>query len=112
MRAKASGTSGSEAPSGGPVCVVWRAETKPGQDDVFESLLRDLACAVRGEEAGCTSYLVTRALGSRRHFAVHARFLDWTAFTGHADTPHFSRVAPRLSALMASPVGVEIFFEV
>jgi quinol monooxygenase YgiN len=51
-------------------------------------------------------------MGSRRHFVVHARFVDWRAFQRHAETPHFNRMLPRLTALLAAPVSMEIFLEV
>jgi quinol monooxygenase YgiN len=94
------------------VCAIVRAETRPGADEEFEALLRDLAHRVCAEEKGCVSYVVTRPLGSREHFAVHARFSDWTAFKDHAETEHLKRVMPRMTALLASPVSMEIFFEV
>ena len=74
--------------------------------------MSDLARHVRAEEAGCDSYTVTRAMGSQAHFAVHARFLDWSAFEEHAETPHLNRLMPRLNALLASPISMEIFLEV
>jgi quinol monooxygenase YgiN len=55
---------------------------------------------------------VTRAIGSPHHFAVHARFADWSAFKGHAETPHLERALPRLNALLASPIAMEIYFEI
>ncbi len=94
------------------VCAVVRAETLPGRDEEFAALIGDLAQIVRNEEGGCESYVVTRAMGSRDHFAVHARFLDWEAFEGHAETPHLSRLMPRLTALLAAPVSMEIFLEI
>lgn len=100
------------APKARGVCAIMRAETKTGQDDAFESIIGDLAHMVRNDEPGCDSYVVTRALGSRAHFAVHARFSDWSAFEGHADTEHMQRLMPRLSALLAAPISMEIFFEV
>jgi len=94
------------------VCAVVRAETHEGHDEEVEALLKDLAYRVRAEEQGCFSYVVTRSMGSRRHFAVHARFADMDAFNSHADTEHLKRALPRLNALLASPISMEIFFTV
>jgi len=93
------------------VCAVLRAEAREGVDKQFQSLLSDLAHRVRAEEIGCESYVVTRALGSSEHFVIHARFSDWASFEGHPDTPHFQRLMPRLNALLASPVAMEIYLE-
>lgn len=99
-------------PHGGAVCAVLRAETRDGADAEFAALLSDLAHRVRVEEDGCTYYAVTRAIGSSQHFAVHARFADWNAFKDHAETPHLQRALPRLNALLATPIAMEIYLEV
>ena len=58
----------------GGVCALLRAHTRPGADDEVEALLRDLSQQVRAGEPGCEAYVVTRVLGSRSHFAIHAQF--------------------------------------
>lgn len=95
----------------GPVCVIARAEVRSGAGGQLAALLSDLAHSVRSEEAGCTSYAVTRPIGSSSHFAVHARFTDWRAFESHAETVHMKSALPRISALLAAPVALEIFLE-
>jgi quinol monooxygenase YgiN len=96
----------------GAVCILMRAETNPGEDEEFAALMSDLAHTVRAEETGCRSYVVTRELGSRDGFAIHARFQDWKSFKRHAETPHLNRILPRLSACLAAPWSMEIFMEV
>jgi quinol monooxygenase YgiN len=100
------------APPQGAVCAVVRAETRNGADTEFAALLSDLAHQVRAEEDGCKSYVVTRAMGSPEHFAVHAHFADWRAFEEHAETAHLKRLLPRINALLAAPIAMEIFLEV
>lgn len=99
-------------PPQGAVCAIVRVETLSGRSAEFASLLSDLAYRVRNEEDGCTSYLVTRAMGSPDVFAVHARFEDWAAFKGHAETTHLKRALPRINALLASPIAMELYLEV
>ena len=99
-------------PPPGPVCAVVRAETREGAGAEIAAILSDLAHRVLSEEEGCTSYYVTRAIGSRDHFALHARFSDWNAFEGHAETPHLKRAMARLNTLLASPIAMEIYLEV
>jgi quinol monooxygenase YgiN len=82
-----------------------------GADEEFAALMSDMAHHVRSDEPGCDSYIVTRAMGSSAHFAVHARFSDWAAFEAHADSAHITRLGPRLKALLASPIAMEIFLE-
>ncbi len=99
------------APEGAGVCLIVRAEVRTGAEDEFAGVMSTLAERVRAEETGCTSYVVTRMLGSREHFAVHARFASWEAFAAHAETPHLARVLPRLTSLLAAPISMEIFLE-
>ena len=93
------------------VCALMRAQAKPGRADQFEALLGDFAFQVRAEERGCVSYVITRLLGSESHFAVHARFAGWHSFQRHALTAHMKRALPRLTALLATPISLEIFLE-
>jgi quinol monooxygenase YgiN len=99
------------APRTRAVCAIMRIETREGYDEELEGLLNDLAHMVRADEPGCESYIVTRAMGSRSHFAIHTRFADWLAFEHHAETAHLTRLMPRLTALMAAPMAMEIFLE-
>ncbi len=94
------------------VCVVLRAETHPGRDGEFLALAMEFASKVRANEPGCLSYAITRVLGAREHFAVHARFKGWEPFEEHADTPHLNAAMPRLMGLLAGAVSMEIFLEV
>lgn len=88
-----------------------RAEARAGADEDVAALLAELAERVSADEPGCASYVVTRMLGSSEHFAVHARFVSWDAFNAHAETPHLSGVLPRLTALLATPISMELFLE-
>jgi quinol monooxygenase YgiN len=94
------------------LCVVIRAEVVGGLDEEFARRLKDLCETVRGSESGCLAYSATRVMGSRTHFAVHARFTGWIALHRHTLTPHMKEALPLLTALMASPVSLEIFMEV
>jgi quinol monooxygenase YgiN len=96
----------------GAVCAIVRAQSRDGLGVEFAALLSDLAYSVRDDEDGCTSYVVTRMMGSPEHFAIHARFRDWRAFEQHAETPHLTRLMPRISAMLAAPFSMEIFLEV
>jgi quinol monooxygenase YgiN len=93
------------------ICAVMCAQVKPGFSDQFEALLNDFVYTVNAEERGCTSYVATRQLGADNHFAVHARFVGWHSFQRHALTAHMKRALPRLNALLATPVSLEIFVE-
>ncbi len=93
------------------VCVVVRAEARIGADKDLAALLADLAARVHADEPDCTSYVVTRMMGSSEAFAVHARFASWEAFEAHAETPHLTRALPLMTALLATPISMELFLE-
>lgn len=93
------------------VSAVLRLEACAGADEELETLLRDLAAAVHADEPDCLSYAPSRQIGSRAHFAVHVRFASMEAFNAHAETAHMDRLLPRIMALLAAPVAMEIFLE-
>lgn len=93
------------------LCVIVRGEAVEGLDEEVVRLLAELSDNVRRNESGCLSYVATRVIGSKTHFAIHARFTGWIAFHRHAQTPHMRKAMPLLTALMASPVTLEIFLE-
>ncbi len=92
--------------------MVMRAEALAGLDEDLETVLQDLSARVVAAEPECVSYVVTRMMGSRAHFAVHARFATWRAFERHADTEHLAHAMPRLTALLATPISMEVFMEI
>ncbi|MGE0743504.1 MAG: putative quinol monooxygenase [Hyphomonadaceae bacterium] len=108
----ASTTSKQPSASQRAICLIVRAEARAGADEDVEALLRDHAHRVLAEEPGCETYVVTRLIGSREHFAAHARFIDWPAFARHGETTHLQRIMPKLTALLATPISMEIFYEV
>lgn len=97
--------------AGASVCVIVRTETLPGAEQDFARVISDLQRKVRSDEPDCLSYVVTRMMGSESHFAIHARFCNWRAFSRHAETAHVTDALPRLMALLAQPVSMEIFLE-
>lgn len=92
--------------------MIARAVTRPGCDEQVAALLREIAERVDEHEPECWSYVVTRQIGSREHFAVHARFSSFAAFTAHAETPHLTDALPRLTPLLTTPISMEIFLEI
>lgn len=93
------------------VFVIVRAETLPGAEAEFERVTAEFSARVRREEPGCISYVVTREMGSRTRFAIHARFSMWRAFRQDPETKHFNETLPHVTALLARPLSMEIFVE-
>lgn len=93
------------------VCVIVRAEAHDGQHERVGKLLRTYAYQVRNEELGCESYLVTRLIGSEHYFAAHGRFIDWDAFVAHGETEHLHKLMEQMKPYLATPISIEIYFE-
>mgnify|MGYP000887926409 CR=1 FL=1 len=91
------------------MCVLLHYTGKPESETELGALLADFAYRASAEEAGLLSYVITQAMGSARHFTVHAQFSDWDAFEAHADTEHMQRLLPRLTELLAAPISMELF---
>lgn len=91
------------------VCVLLHYAGKEHSERDLRALLADFVEQARGEEPGVLSYVVTQALGSATHFVVHAQFSDWSAFEAHAETQHMRRFLPRLTALLAAPISMELY---
>jgi quinol monooxygenase YgiN len=94
------------------VCMIVRGEAREGADEAVEQLLADFAHMVRAHEPGCRGYFIARAVGSRLHFAAHARFNGWIALRRHAASKHMQDLLPHLMAQLAAPVSLEVFLEV
>lgn len=97
--------------AGACLCVLLRAEAKPGAQDELMALWSDFAFQAREDEAECLSYVLTHELGSPTHFAAHVRFADLAAFERHAEAPHLARALRRIHALLATPITIELFLE-
>ena len=68
--------------------------------------------AAYGREKVSSAEEAAAAWRDMRHCARRDARRDWTAFKDHADTPHLKRAMPRINALLASPLALEIYLEV
>jgi len=102
-------TSKREASGTRVVCVLLHYAGREDAEQSLRSLLSEFVHQASNEEPGLLSYVVTQAMGLSNHFVVHAQFVDWSAFEAHAETPHMQRFLPRLKALLAAPISMELF---
>jgi quinol monooxygenase YgiN len=91
------------------VCALLHYAGRQDAEQDLSALLTEFVDQASAEEPGLLSYVVTQAMGSSTHFVVHAQFTDWSAFEAHAETPHMQRFLPRLTALLAAPISMELY---
>lgn len=84
---------------------------KPGKEQVFEKLQRELSSLTHESEPGTIVYDVVRLRGQTGQYAVYARFKDQAAFEHHQTTPFHDRlVPPILDCLDGGVAGMELAF--
>jgi quinol monooxygenase YgiN len=67
----------------------WRA--RDGETETIESLLHELAAAVR-QEPGNTQFTVHRSLTDANEFLLYEVYASEQAFLDHQATEHFKRI--------------------
>jgi quinol monooxygenase YgiN len=84
---------------------------KPGQEQQFEKLQRELSSLTHEAEPGTIVYDVVRLRDRTGHYAVYARFKDQAAFELHQATPFHDRLVPAiLECLDGGVAGMDLAF--
>jgi quinol monooxygenase YgiN len=84
---------------------------KPGREQQFEKLQRELASLTHESEPGTIVYDVVRLRDRTGQYAVYARFKDQAAFELHQATPFHDRlVPPILECLDGGAAGMDLAF--
>lgn len=84
---------------------------KPGREEEFERLQRELSSLTHESEPDTLVYEVVRLRDRPGHYAVYARFKDEAAFQQHQTTPFHDRlVPPILDCLDGGVAGMELAF--
>jgi len=76
-----------------------------GRDGDFETALREVVVATRGE-AGCVEVHGYRAVRSARLYYLHSRWKDVEVFEAHAKLPHTEKFLERVEKLLEEPRDV------
>jgi quinol monooxygenase YgiN len=85
--------------------IFARFHANAGQEEDVASALRDVLPPTRAE-AGCLSVQAHRAVGDKRLFYIHSRWVDEAAFEVHAQLPHTVRFIDRVQELIDHPLEV------
>ncbi|MGH2540425.1 MAG: putative quinol monooxygenase [Actinomycetota bacterium] len=69
--------------------LLARYRAKPGQGDIVERTLLEMAEAVRRTEPGCLVYRAARSTEEPEIFVLYEEYEDEAALLAHRETPHF-----------------------
>ena len=74
------------------IVLVARYYGKPGQGDVIEAALKQMAPLVAESEPGCKFYQASRSQENPDNFLLYEHYVDEAALLHHRETPHFQRI--------------------
>jgi len=79
--------------------IFGRFEVRAGEEQAFESALREVVVATRAE-AGCLEVHGYRSVRDARVFYLHSRWKDVEVFEAHAKLPHTVKFLARVEGLL------------
>ena len=79
--------------------IVATLKVKPGMEQAFETLARQLVEEVRAHEPGCTLYVLHRA-ESAGTYVFMERYVDDAAFEAHRKTEHMRTLGRKMGDYM------------
>ncbi len=94
------------------VSVTTTLLAKAGCEDRLETVLADLARAVRAGEPGCLLYAPLRSRHERGRFLVLERYRDDAALADHANAEHFRAAFGELMECLVVPPSLALFDDV
>jgi quinol monooxygenase YgiN len=74
------------------IVLVARYYGKPGQGDMIEAALKQIAPVVKANEPGCKLYHATRSQDNPDNFLLYEHYEDETALLAHRETAHFKEI--------------------
>ena len=86
-------------------------KVKPGKEQQFERLQRELSSLTHDSEPDTVVYDVIRSRDQPGRYAVYARFKDEAAFQHHQITPFHDRLVPPIvDCLDGGAAGMDLAF--
>lgn len=74
------------------IVLIARYYGKPGQGDIIEAALKQMAPQVAESEPGCTLYHACRSQEHADLFLLYEHYMDEAALLRHRETPHFQQI--------------------
>ena len=82
---------------------------KPGMEQQFEDLQRELSQLTHDSEPGTLVYDVIRHRTKASTYIVYGRFKDDGAFQAHQGSPFHDRLVPPILACLAEEMDLQMF---
>jgi quinol monooxygenase YgiN len=91
--------------------IVAKMPVKDGEVENFKTAAKELV-EKSAAEAGNVSYSLNVSTTDPRLFAIIECWKDQAAVDFHNNTPHFTGILPKLTALCDGEVSIELFHQV
>jgi quinol monooxygenase YgiN len=88
---------------------VARTYPRPGHEEEVQSLLVQMADAVRRAEPECLAYRLHRTTEGPVAFLFYEQYRSDAAFELHKTAPHLMAPRARLKELLARPSEIELY---
>ncbi|MGF1462652.1 MAG: putative quinol monooxygenase [Maricaulaceae bacterium] len=82
---------------------------RPDALSAFQSLARELAVKVQGQEPGCLTYRFYRPRNGATAMVLIEEYADEAAFAIHGGQPYVTELAPRLHALCEGAPDIRVY---
>ncbi len=92
--------------------VIAKIKVKPGRENEFEQVFRDLQAQVRANEPGCVQYDFFRATSGGATFVVLEQYVTQDALDTHAKTQHFQAAGARMMPLLEGAPQIEVLSKI
>lgn len=87
------------------ISVVATIKVKPGMEQSFEAVAKQLIAKVTANEPGCKLYTLSKA-DTPLTYVFMERYLDQDAVKAHRATDHFKDLGRQMGAFMEGPPQV------
>jgi quinol monooxygenase YgiN len=91
--------------------VVATIKVKPGSEQDFEAVAKELTAKVNANEPGCKLYTLSRS-DQPQTYVFMERYVDQAAIELHRGTDYFKSLGRKMGAFMDGPPTVQRMVEV
>jgi len=67
------------------ITLLFYMTVKPGREDEFAALAKEMMSSTHAEDEGCINYSIHRQSDSAREFVLYEQWRDQAAVSGHLD---------------------------
>jgi quinol monooxygenase YgiN len=93
------------------IAVIAKIKVKPGEEEGFEAVARELAAKVNANEPGCKLYVCCKSTEPHTYVFME-RYVDEAATAAHRASDHFKELGRKMGAYLAGAPEVERLSEI